>query len=121
MLRNVLFAEISVFAGILQAPQTSSKLSYCRHTAEVAGSNPVSPANEDFPYDYARLPLAVCSGMLRPNWGMLQVGHRHWSFWEDSYGGVFADSLQFLVDRDRYVRDRLEVHAPEVVGGYLTV
>src|SRR5215211_2261578 len=57
----------------------------------------------------------------RPYRGLLQVGHRHGSLWEDCYGGVFADSLQFLGDRDCYIRDRLEVHAPDVVGGYLAV
>src|ERR687893_56863 len=32
-----------LFAGILQAPETSSNLSRCLHTAEVAGSKPASP------------------------------------------------------------------------------
>jgi hypothetical protein len=52
---------------------------------------------------------------------MLQVGHRHGSLREDRYGGLFADPLQFLGDRERYVRDRLEVRAPDVVCGYLAV
>ena len=52
---------------------------------------------------------------------MLQVEHRHGSFWQDCYGGVFADFLQFLGDRDCYIRDRPEVHAPDVVGRYLAV
>jgi hypothetical protein len=36
----------SVFAGILQAPETSTRLSHCLHTAEDAGSNPASPTRE---------------------------------------------------------------------------
>ena len=39
---------MSLFAGILQGPGTSSKLSYCLHTAEVAGSNPASPTLKVF-------------------------------------------------------------------------
>jgi hypothetical protein len=35
--------QIPLFAGILQSLETSSKLSYCLHTAEAAGSNPASP------------------------------------------------------------------------------
>ena len=31
-------SQIPLFAGILQAPETSSKLPHCLHTAEVAGS-----------------------------------------------------------------------------------
>jgi hypothetical protein len=36
----------SPFAGLWQAPETSSKLSHCFHTAEVAGSNPASPTTK---------------------------------------------------------------------------
>jgi hypothetical protein len=39
-------AKIRQFAGILQAPETFSKLSHCFHTAEVAGSNPASPTGK---------------------------------------------------------------------------
>src|SRR5918997_3178238 len=37
--------QIPLFAGILQAPETSSKPSRCLHTAEAAGSNPASPTS----------------------------------------------------------------------------
>jgi hypothetical protein len=36
----------SVFAGILQSPETSSKVSCSLHTAKVAGSNPASPTHK---------------------------------------------------------------------------
>ena len=52
---------------------------------------------------------------------MHQVGYRHGSLWEYCHGGVFANSFQFLRDRNRYIRDRLEVRAPDVVGRYLAV
>src|SRR5918993_1204055 len=35
-----------IFAGILHAPETSSKLSHCLHTGGVAGSNPASPTRD---------------------------------------------------------------------------
>ena len=38
--------RISIIAGILQSPESSSKLSCCLHTAEVAGSNPASPTKK---------------------------------------------------------------------------
>src|SRR5215208_2741602 len=41
-----MYAEKLLFAGILQAWETSSKLSYCLHTAEDAGSIPASPTQK---------------------------------------------------------------------------
>src|SRR5688572_28875742 len=41
------------FAGILQSPDTSSNLSCCLHTAEVAGSNPALPTQK-VPANYGK-------------------------------------------------------------------
>jgi hypothetical protein len=38
--------EIRYFAGILQAPETSSKVSYFFDAEEASGSNPLSPTSE---------------------------------------------------------------------------
>src|SRR5215212_2188413 len=38
--------QILRFAGMLQAPESFSKVSRCLHTAEVAGSSPASPTRQ---------------------------------------------------------------------------
>src|SRR3712207_3958530 len=68
-----LIDQMPLFAGILQAPETSSKLSHCFHTAEVAGSIPASPT----PVKYCP-PLLVLNRtyphLIHNTWGLISTG-----------------------------------------------
>src|SRR5215210_2067568 len=98
--------------GSRRSPVSTSLISH-------AGAGAASPLAEVVEAANSRPSPGL--GPSRPDRGVLQVGHGHGPLGEDGYGGVLADVLQLLGDPGRYVRYRLEVHPPDVVGGYLAV